>query len=437
MSLYSLDLDDPDVYRLIAEGKNLGLFQIGEGWVRGLLKDIQPDSFDDLVAISALLRPGAKDNGYDREYADRKRVGNTYPNIHEEVNDDLEPALRRSYGMAIYQEDILEIIRVVTGWGYGEADVLFNAFRKKDLEKLASQKPAFFEASYYSEEATEAVWDVMAPFAVYSFNRAHSTAYAYPTYWTAWLKCHYPAQFLAAMLTAVDGKTAEIKKKKMISLIKEAQAEGITVSPPDIQTSGASFTPSKDAILFGLEGIRDVGTGVVQKILEARPFKDMDDFLTRVDTTVLNAKTLTALVKAGALDSLEPGREQMIRSLPEIVPLVVEHRKQAKMGQGVLVKPKYWAGAPFNFELDWAQRGRDESLFLGIQLTYPEIHLYPDHDLSNSEHAWMQSVLASRPGTNDVYLHHHDLPGHHPEGKSSTRGLAAALEKIGVEVEIR
>lgn len=435
IDLTSIPLDDPDVYEMIAAGKNLGLFQIGEGWLRGMLRDCRPENFYELSVFLALIRPGALDNGYPSEYASRKRTGNTDPGIDPDIDDDLEPVLRRSMGMAVFQEDILEVIRVTTGWGYGEADILFNAFRKKDLKKLAAAKPEFFEASLYSKAATQAVWDIMGPFADYSFNRAHAVSYAFTTYWTAWLKYHYPAEFISSMLTHVDGKNAAIKLQKTIGLIKEAQGEGIPVLPPDVNVADATFTPTADGIRFGLAGIRDVGDGVVQRIIDLRPFDSAHDFVNRVDASALNAKALSALVRSGALDSLGVQRE----SLPELeglAKLALDHRKLQTAGNRPLVPARY--GLKGGVEPDWDQRAKDEKLYLGVQLTFPRIELHSKERLTDSEYRWVENVLRSRKPESCVTMFEGEYVEVTEMGiKSSPRGLQAALAKIGIEVKIR
>lgn len=371
IDLHSLDLEDPRVYEMISKGRNLGLFQIGEPWVRGILRDIKPACFDDLIAINALLRPGSTDNGFHKQYAERKKHDDRMPDVHPEVDEKLYKILEKSYGMAIYQEDALAIISAITGWGYATSDVLFNAFRKKDHQKLASQKPAFFEASKYSLEATEAVWHLLEPFGDYSFNKAHSTAYAYTTYWTAWLKCHYPAEFFASMLTYADGKNAKEKLDKCLSLIKEAQTEGIKVLPPDLNRSDAGFTPGPRGIRFGLEGIRDLGANSVERLLAARPFKDLNDFLSRADGTCLSARSLPALLFSGALTPIlqAKGSAELLQDIERLARLALEHRKKDQLGERTLLPLDYEGTLDGDYAVDWGQAAKLERQYLGVRLT--------------------------------------------------------------------
>lgn len=367
IDLNALDLNDPKVYRMIAEGKNLGLFQINKPWVRGILRDIAPDRFEDLVAIGALLRPGALDNGFPAQYAARKRSGDTIPDIHPEIDSRLEEVLKDSYGLAIYQENALAIISEVTGWGYAKSDVLFNAFRKKDLDKLHGARPNFFAASRYSEDCTETVWELLEPFGDYSFGKAHSAAYAYTTYWTAWLKFYYPAEFISAMLTNVDGKDAKQKLENTIALIKEARAEGIAVLPPSINLSEAGFTPTKRGIRYGLEGIRDIGTSVVDGITKGRPYSGIDDFLQRAPGACLSAKTLPALLWSGALGAEAVPSAEYLKSLERSARLVLEHRRRAnELGDKPLVPISYEPVG--DFRCNYALAGKQEAYYLGMRI---------------------------------------------------------------------
>lgn len=431
--LHGLDLADSKSYSFLREGKLLGVFQLGESWARGIIRDVQPDCFDDIVALVALIRPGSTDNGVPKEYARRKFTGETMPDIHPEVNEDFEPLLKRSRGCAIFQEDALAIIKETTGWHYGQADLLLRAFGKKDLQKLAAARPAFMEASKYSSSATECIWELLAPFADYAFNRAHSVGYAYTTFWTLYLKAHYPSEFIAATLSHVDGKTAAEKLQKTIALIREANREGITVLPPDINASQDGFTPTKEGIRYGLGAIRDVGPTAVASIYSARPLATLDDLFRRVDSNVLSIRVLSALIRSGCLDSLWGGRESLLAEAESISRLAQDHRVAAAGGQQSLVRLKYQPQT--SFAPDWEQRKADEIETLGVQLSHPRIMLKVPGSLTASESHWLYSILAAREPESEVYL---CTEGYRVKLnlKSSARGLAHAVSKIGAEVEL-
>lgn len=265
LTVDDIPMEDEASFRLLSEGLNVGVFQLSAPWVRGILRDVRPDCFNDVVALLAMVRPGSLDTGGPKQYARNKRALVTKPQIHPELDKALEPILKDTYGIILYQEEVLAIIKEVTGWGYGEADLIFNAMRKKDVAKLASAKPAFLKASRYTLKATETLWSYLEPFADYSFNKAHAVSYAKITMWTLYLKTHYPKEFIAACMS---GNLDE--NEKIQDYITEAKRLGIDVLPPDINKSGLGFRPTNEGIRYGIGAIKGVGESAVRAIVEAR-----------------------------------------------------------------------------------------------------------------------------------------------------------------------
>jgi DNA polymerase-3 subunit alpha len=430
VTLEDIPLDDRKTYELLSSGRSLGVFQLETGWIKGILRDIKPDSISEIAAVTALIRPGSLDMGGPQKYAARKRSGDTQPDVHPDIDDDLEPVLRETYGIIVYQEQVLEIIRVVTGWGYDKADVIFYALRKKNLVALESAKPGFFEASKYSKAVTSKVWDVLVAFGDYGFNKSHSVGYAYITYWTAYLKAHYPIEFISALLTA-DGDDQE--KTKLY--IKEAQALNIAVLPPDINKSNLGFTPTSEGIRYGLSAIKGLGEPTVKCILRTRPFNDIDGFLRRADAKLLNSGVLTALVRSGALDSIWRSRKQLLGEADRLVSLVRRHRESEAQAQRTLLKVSYApkGRADQSGDIDAVERAQGELETLGTRLTFPSLVIKAVAPLSASEMAWLMSVLRSRQPESDVYLEIRGFRSKLPL-RSSERGLKSVVQKIGLDV---
>lgn len=428
LDLHKLPLDDAKTYRMLSEGLNVGVFQLNKGWVKGTLRDVRPDRFEDIVALLALIRPGSMDTGGPKKYAQHKREGKTTPDIHPELNDALEPVLRETYGILVYQEQVLSIIKEITDWGYGQADLIFYAMRKKDQAKLESSRPAFFGASKYSPSATACVWDMLVAFGDYGFNKAHSVAYAYTTYWTAYLKANHPAEFIAALMTHEDDQTP------ILESINEAYRLGIAVLPPSINVSALGFTPTKEGIRYGLGAIRDVGPAAIESILDLRPFTSADDFFRRADDNVLQARVLSALIRSGALVELWSDRAGLMGQAESLARLSIEHRRKSTFGERPLFRIDYTPysdGTPV--VRPWAEIAQGEIETIGLQLTQPKIVLKIARAFTASESQWLSTVLLSRDPVSEVYL---ELGGFRSKTsmKSSTKGLASAVSKIGIEM---
>ncbi len=304
MDVDSLPLDDPVTFDMLRRGDTIGVFQLEGNAMRSLIRSLEPESFDDIIAVNALFRPGPMGQNMHYEYADRKngRKPVVYP--HPATVPFLEP----TYGIIVYQEQVMQVARALAGYSMAEADMLRKAMGKKVKAIMEQEKEKFVAgcaAQGHAEKLGRDLWDAVEPFAGYGFNKSHSAAYGYVAYQTAWLKANYPAEYMAALLTA----TKRDKDRTAIYL-NECRAMGIKVLVPDVNRSDMDFNVREGAITFGLSAIRNVGEGVVEKILEARrdggAFESFQDFVNRVDASALNKRTIESLIKAGAFDSVAP-----------------------------------------------------------------------------------------------------------------------------------
>ncbi len=306
--LEDLALDDQKTFDLLARGDTLGVFQLDGGPMRALLRSMRPDNFEDISAVGALYRPGPMGANSHNEYADRKNGRKPVVPIHPELAEPLAEILGDTYGLIVYQEQVMAIAQHVAGYSLGAADLLRRAMGKKKKSELDAQFEKFSGGMAdrgYSPAAIKTLWDILLPFSDYAFNKAHSAAYGLVSYWTAYLKANYPAEYMAALLTSVGDD-----KDKMAIYLAECRSMGIKVLPPDVNTSVRDFAPVGTDIRFGLSAVRNVGTGVVASIVASRKDKgdytDFYDFLEKVDQVACNKKVVESLIKAGAFDSLGP-----------------------------------------------------------------------------------------------------------------------------------
>jgi DNA polymerase-3 subunit alpha len=333
--LEDLALDDKAAYELLARGDTLGVFQLDGGPMRSLLRSMVPDSFEDISAVLALYRPGPMGANAHNDYADRKNGRKPVTAIHPELAEPLVGLLGDTYGVIVYQEQVMAIAQQLAGYSLGQADLLRRAMGKKKKEVLDKEFVPFSEGMRergFSNGAIKTLWDILVPFADYAFNKAHTAGYGLISYWTAFLKANYPAEYMAALLTSVR----EDKDKSALYL-HECRRMGIKVLPPDVNDSDANYTPRGSDIRFGLAAIRNVGHNVVSSIVEARRakgrFADFADFLAKVDQVVCNKRVIESLVKAGAFDSLGHTRRGLIAVNAEAVDLVLETKRAEAIGQ--------------------------------------------------------------------------------------------------------
>lgn len=342
--LEELTLDDPEAYALLCRADSTGVFQLEGGPMRSLMRALAPNCFEDISALIALYRPGPMGVGAHLDYVERKHGRREVRYLHP----DLEPILGETYGVIVYQEQVMTIAQRLAGYTLGQADELRRAMGKKKRDVLAREKVKFTAGMTergYDAALAEELFTVLEPFADYAFNKAHSAGYGLVSYWTAYLKARYPAEYMAALLTSVG----EDKDKSALYL-NECRRMGIKVLPPDVNESDADFTPRGGDIRFGLAAVRNVGGGVVSAILEARRrhgrFADFLDFLAHVPAQVCNKRTVESLVRAGAFDSLGHTRRGLTTVLAEAVDSVLETKRAEAVGQFDLFAELAPADAP-------------------------------------------------------------------------------------------
>ncbi|ROR71830.1 DNA polymerase III subunit alpha [Bogoriella caseilytica] len=333
--LETLGLEDRKAYELLGRGDSLGVFQLDGGGMRSLMRLMKPDNFEDISALIALYRPGPMGADSHTNYALRKIGRQEITPIHPELAEPLEEILGTTYGLIIYQEQVMAIAQKVAGFTLGQADLLRRAMGKKKKAELDKQFVGF-EAGMlergYSAGAVKTLWDILLPFSDYAFNKAHSAAYGLISYWTAYLKANFPTEYMAGLLTS-----SQANKDRMALYLGECRHMNITVLPPDVNTSAADFTPVGPDIRFGLAAIRNVGANVVKAIVEARQekgkFTSFTDFLDKVPAVVCNKRTIESLIKAGAFDSLGHVRRALVARHEEAVDAVVDVKRNEAVGQ--------------------------------------------------------------------------------------------------------
>jgi DNA polymerase-3 subunit alpha len=324
-------LDDQAVYEMLQVGQTTGVFQLEGGGMRALIRQLEPDRFEDLMALLALYRPGPLSMGMHVEYADRKhgRKPVVYPHAA------LEEILKDTYGIIVYQDQVMQIASALAGYSMGEADLLRKAMGKKIREELIPHRNRFVQGAVergYTERLAQDIFDLIVPFADYGFNASHACAYAYVAYQTAYLRAHHPVEYMAALLTSVR----DDKDKKPFYL-NAARLMGVRVLPPDVNQSQLYFTPSDGEIRYGLAAVRNVGVGAVEQIIRARleqgPFESFTDFSRRVEPGVLHKKCLESLILAGAFDSIGYTRRGLLEGYEKIITPVLADRRAEAAGQ--------------------------------------------------------------------------------------------------------
>ncbi|MDR2380178.1 MAG: DNA polymerase III subunit alpha [Bifidobacteriaceae bacterium] len=333
--LEDLPLDDRPTYELLASGDTFGIFQLDGAGMQALLKRLRPDNFEDISAVGALYRPGPMGADSHNNYADRKNGRQPITPIHPELAEPLADILAGTYGLIVYQEQVMSIAQRLAGYTLGQADLLRRAMGKKKKKILDAEYAPFsagMRQNGYSEAAISTLWEILVPFSDYAFNKAHSAAYGLVSYWTAYLKCHYPVEYMAALLTSVRKE-----KDKLALYLAECRRMGITVLPPDVNSSAADFTPSGSDIRFGLTAVRNVGEGVVEAIVQARrergAYTSFPDFLSKVPVSVCNKRVIESLIKAGAFDSFNTSRRALAMAHEDAVDSVMALKRNEAAGQ--------------------------------------------------------------------------------------------------------
>lgn len=329
-----IPLDDKPTYDMLVRGETVGVFQLESSGMTNLVKKLKPDVFEDLGALVALFRPGPLGSGMVDDFVERKHGRQAITYAHPR----LEPILKDTYGTMVYQEQIMQIFQVMADYSLGQADQVRRMMGHKDPVAMAAQKDKLIEGSakygMKAEDATK-LFEQIQNFAAYCFNRAHSSAYAFVAYQTAYLKCHYPVEYLSALLSSVAGD-----QDKTQAYIEEALKYGIKVLPPDINKSYLEYAPDGKNIRFGLASIKQVGEGVIEEIIKEREengeYKSIYDYIKRLDTKCSNKKTLEGLIKAGAFASIEKSRKQLMNNIEYITATASKESKAKESGQGSL-----------------------------------------------------------------------------------------------------
>ncbi|WP_035111724.1 DNA polymerase III subunit alpha [Corynebacterium freiburgense] len=335
IDLDTLTTENEATYKLLARGDTLGVFQLDSGGMRELLKRMEPTGFDDIVAALALYRPGPMGMGAHWAYADRKNGREKITPIHPELEEPLKEILADTYGLIVYQEQIMRISQKVANYTAGQADGFRKAMGKKKPEVLAKEFVTFeagMKSNGFSDGAIKALWDTIEPFASYAFNKSHAAGYGLVSFWTAYLKANYTAEYMAALLTSV----ADRKDKSAIYLA-DCRHLGIKVLSPDVNESALNFQSVGEDIRFGLGAVRNVGEDVVESIVRTRkekgPFKDFSDYLDKIDTLPCNKRVTESLIKAGAFDSMGHPRRGLVLIHEDAVDSVISTKKAADKGQ--------------------------------------------------------------------------------------------------------
>jgi DNA polymerase-3 subunit alpha len=406
--LEDLTLDDKKTFELLSRGDTLGVFQLDGGPMRALLRSMSPDSFQDISAVIALYRPGPMGENAHNNYADRKNKRKPVEPIHAELSEVLNEILGDTYGLIVYQEQVMAIAQKVAGFSLGRADLLRKAMGKKNKEILDKEYIPFeagMKSNGFGNAAIKRLWDVLIPFSDYAFNRAHSAGYGVVSYWTAYLKANYPTEYMAALLTSVRDD-----KDKSALYLSECRRMGIQVLPPDVNESDAEYTPRGTDIRFGLAAIRNVGEGVVASIKSGRDskgrYQSFGDFLAKVDAQVCNKKTIESLIKAGAFDSLGHSRKGLMAVYLEAIDSVIETKRAEAIGQFDLFGGES-ATSVSNVALDIPSGEWEKAMLLSYEREMLGLYV-SDHPLLGIEH-----VL--RSGTDMSISELLDDGGHHDQ----------------------
>ena len=331
------DFNDPDIYKLIQSGATVGLFQIESSGMQSLNERLAPTNFEDLIAVLALYRPGPMESGMLDDFIERKHGRQTI--IYD--FPELEPILKPTYGVIVYQEQVMQIVQTIGGFSLGGADVVRRAMGKKIKEEMDKLKGEFAEGASkkgFDKQKAADLFDLIVKFAGYGFNKSHSAAYAMITFETSYLKTYYPQEFMSALLTSEADNT-----DKVVKYVDEVKRLGIKLLPPSITHSRIEFAPKETddekAILFGLGAIKGVGSKAIESILEAREdriFTDLSDFIARIDTSKVNKRVLEALIKSGAMDSFDYSRAALLANIEKIVTAGAESARAQKMAENSL-----------------------------------------------------------------------------------------------------
>jgi len=393
VELETMPLDRPEAYELLCRGDTIGVFQFEGGPMRSLIRALQPSAFEDIAALNALYRPGPMGMGSHLAYVERKHGRQAIEPIHPEFAEPLADLLAETYGVIVYQEQVMAIAQRVAGYSLGQADLLRRAMGKKKKDILAREKVPFSEgmrAHGYSNAAVEKLWETLIPFADYAFNKSHAAGYGLVSYWTAYLKARYPAEYMAALLTSVRDD-----KDKSALYLHECRRMGIKVLPPDVNSSDADFTPVGTDIRYGMAGVRNVGANVVSSICATRRSKgaytSFADFLAKVEPVVCNKKVIESLIKAGAFDSLGHTRQGLLRVHAEAVDACMDTKRAEAIGQFDLFGADDETAPAIGWDISIPLTEWDKSILLAYEREMLGLYV-SDHPLLGVEHVIAAAV---------------------------------------------
>jgi DNA polymerase-3 subunit alpha len=381
LNIAAIATDDPAAYDLLKKAQTVAVFQLESSGMQRMLKDAKPDRFEDIIALVALYRPGPMDliPSFVARKHGREEV--IYPDPR------VEPILKETYGIMVYQEQVMQMAQIVGGYSLGGADLLRRAMGKKKLEEMAKERAKFREGAAkdgLTGEKADEIFDLMEKFAGYGFNKSHAAAYALVSYHTAWLKAHYPAEFMAATISSDMDNT-----DKAVTFIDESKAIGLKVLPPDVNASEFMFVAVEPRVIrYGLGAIKGVGQGACEAIAEERKrggdYKDLADFCRRVDSTKLNRRVLEALILSGSLDALAPNRASLMAQLPNAMKAADQHLKNKQSGQNDMF------GATMSFESGGATAPT-------VEVDLPVVVEWPLEQILQGEHSTLGHYLSGHP----------------------------------------
>jgi len=408
IDIATIDLEDPASYKLLLASKTTAVFQLESSGMKSLIDKLKPDRFEDIIALVALFRPGPLQSGMVDNFIERKhgREEVSYPDKTWQ-HEDLKPILEPTYGIILYQEQVMQIAQVLAGYSLGGADMLRRAMGKKKPEEMAKQRAGFEQGAIdrgVDGELAMKIFDLVEKFAGYGFNKSHSAAYALVSYQTLWMKTHFPAPFMAAVMSADMDNT-----DKIVTLVDECSNMGLTLLPPDVNSGLYKFTVNdNNEIVYGIGAVKGVGEGPIEAIIAAResggPFTDLFDFCARLDLKKTNRRVLERLIKAGAMDHLGPHRAAMFATLNDAIKAAEQHAKAESLGQndlfGLINDEHQDERQSFKEVAPWAEEvwlaGEKETL--GLYLTGHPINRY----LKEIKHYSTGRLVKLQPTNKDV-----------------------------------
>ncbi|WP_076419786.1 DNA polymerase III subunit alpha [Colwellia sp. UCD-KL20] len=407
IDIASINLEDPASFKVLLNAETTAVFQLESSGMKSLIAKLKPDCFEDIIALVALFRPGPLQSGMVDNFIERKhgREVVSYPDETWQ-HIDLKPILEPTYGIILYQEQVMQIAQVLAGYSLGGADMLRRAMGKKKPEEMAKQRAGFEQGAInrgVDGELAMKIFDLVEKFAGYGFNKSHSAAYALVSYQTLWMKTHYPAPFMAAVMSADMDNT-----DKIVTLVDECGNMGIDILPPDVNAGHYKFTVNEDnQIVYGIGAVKGVGEGPIEAIIKARreggPFVDLFDFCARLDLKKTNKRVLEKLIKAGAMDNLGPHRAALFETLPEAIKAADQHAKAQALGQddlfGLINEQPEDTRQAFKAVTQWPEEvwlnGEKETL--GLYLTGHPINRY----LSEIKHYASGRLVSMQPTNKD------------------------------------